>query len=293
MKIYHNQYKREDIFTCSHYTHKNFNKKVSVYHVLIDKKCYPSGCVEFIESCKLKSSCPKGYKKINYKCENCKFYHEEKIVNIPKPVDQNTYNDFQEELNEFSEWIQNKIARKIQFWGIINSVKPHLEKIIYPGQEIIIQKGYIVSFKEGYIDKDFLEDYSYLFLNEREFNNIQPMQEDEVEFKAKLYLNKGRIILRYPSNYQILNRKGRKKIDEFDMKAAKTAGKTVDIQLDKCFNCDKGILIDVSDKKINKNYRRIFCMKGISDPKECYYYALVQNDNESIKDSEAQKNNSF
>jgi hypothetical protein len=241
--------------------------------------------VEFLESCKLKSRCPKGFKKVNDRCENCKFYNEEKIVNIPRPVNQMHYEEFTEELEEFSEWIQKKISKKIQFWGSINSVKPHLEKKVYPGKEILLQRGYIVSFKSGYIDKDFLEDYTYLLLNDSEFKNIKPHPGDEIEFKGTLFINKGRVILTHPSNYLIMNRKKNESIEDFDISSANITGSTIDIQMDKCFNCEKGILIDVTDKKVNRTYRRIFCMKGIAEPKNCYHFALVQEEKKSNEDN--------
>ena len=36
-----NQYKRRDVFRCSHESHLHFKSAVSVFHVIKEKKCYP------------------------------------------------------------------------------------------------------------------------------------------------------------------------------------------------------------------------------------------------------------
>jgi hypothetical protein len=54
--------------------------------------------------------------------------------------------------------------------------------------------------------------------------------------------------------------------------ASKT-GTEFDAQPEKCFACDKGILLDISeeDAKMKRNYRHLFCLQGIENPENCIY----------------------
>jgi hypothetical protein len=47
-----NQYKRQDIFRCTHDSHSRFNHAVSTYHVLKVKRCFPDGCTYFRWKCR-------------------------------------------------------------------------------------------------------------------------------------------------------------------------------------------------------------------------------------------------
>lgn len=283
MKIYKNQFKREDIFLCDHSSHKDFKKRVSVYHVLMNKQCYPYGCVEFKYKCKMKNKCPRSYKKVNEGCENCQFLIEEKISHIPQIPDKNKYVQFQEELEEFNRWIGKKNGKIIEFWGKINSIKPLFEKYIFNKKGKICHKGFIVSFTGGYIDKDFLDDYLYLILYKNKYNILKLSEGNELEFKARLSLNSGRIILKNPRNITISNKQYRDARKNEEISIPFISGRTFEIQLEKCFICKKGFLIDVIDEDLKKRYKRIFCSMGIAEPEDCYYFAKVQNNKNKEK----------
>jgi len=290
LNIYRNQYKREDIFICDHITHKNFNKSVSVYHVMIKKKCYPHGCVNFKYKCKFKRKCPKGFHKAGLKCENCKYLVEEKYVKIPKIIDEERYKEFCTEMEDFNLWLGKIKNRVIQFWGNVNSVKPFFEKIISSKNEKILHRGFIVSFEQGYINSDFWDDYCYLLLNKNQYRKIKPHPGDEIEFSARLKFTDGRIILQYPSKINFVSKTEGKLWENEDVLLAKSVGKTHISQPDKCFRCDQGILIEVTDRNLNKFYRQIYCLEGIENFEDCYYYALLKEEQDSKDEVKNERN---
>ena len=100
-----NPYKRLDIFRCKYYNHAKFDYKVSAYHVLRVKNCYPQGCLYFKWHCKLLNkgqSCIKGFQHVGKKCFGCKHYYDEKVNNQPELlISEEEYHFFLDELEEF------------------------------------------------------------------------------------------------------------------------------------------------------------------------------------------------
>ena len=121
-----NQYKRQDVFRCSHTAHFRFEKNVSVYHVLKEKECFPEGCIYFLWKCRLLNkgnSCPKKYRHVGRDCFSCKNYFDEKINHQPEIIlDEEAYKKFQLDLEEFEDWLEQNVGRWVEFSGIINSV---------------------------------------------------------------------------------------------------------------------------------------------------------------------------
>gem|GEM_PF-4997594 len=50
LKVLINQYKRQDVFRCSHQAHFRFESNVSVYHVLKEKNVFPKDASIFCGS---------------------------------------------------------------------------------------------------------------------------------------------------------------------------------------------------------------------------------------------------
>ena len=77
-----NQYKRTDIFRCVHDVHQKFQNRISVYHILKEKQCYPQGCFYFRWRCKQlnkKNKCYRGFFHVGRKCFGCRDFYDEKI----------------------------------------------------------------------------------------------------------------------------------------------------------------------------------------------------------------------
>ena len=84
-----NQYKRTDVFRCNYESHAKFENKVSVYHVLKKKKCWPTGCLSFKWTCRLLNKgkkCIRGYDFMGKKCDGCSYYDDIKIHNQPQSL---------------------------------------------------------------------------------------------------------------------------------------------------------------------------------------------------------------
>jgi len=277
-KIMINQYKRLDVFKCSHKAHFRFENSVSVYHVLEEKKCYPEGCIWFLWKCRLLNkgqSCPKRYQHVGRDCFSCKNYFEEKIQYQPeillKPEE---VKRFHRELEEFEEWLERTVGRWVEFSGKVFSVKPHFKKVIYGKKEILEFPGYLISFKEGYLDRVFFKDSIFVTVSRRTQLNLKFARGDEVEFKARLRTDKGRIVLDRIKQVEF----GRKEEAEVwslsQALVAKNTGKEFDCQPEKCMMCENGSLLDVVEKSGNSSgaKRHLFCLIGMENPDVCVYH---------------------
>ena len=93
-----NPYKSTEIFRCVHESHQGYKNKISVYHILKARSCYPEGCIYFRWRCKLlnkKKKCHRGYRHVGRNCFGCKEFYDEKIHNFPElQVSQDEYKDF-------------------------------------------------------------------------------------------------------------------------------------------------------------------------------------------------------
>jgi hypothetical protein len=144
-KVLINQYKRQNVFQCGHKAHFRFEKNVSVYHVLKEKKCHPEGCIYFLWKCRLLNkghSCPKGYQHVGRNCFSCKNYFEEKITYQPEILlNKEEFENFQRELEEFENWLEGAIGKRVEFSGTVNSVKPHFKKKKFGSKESLTFPG--------------------------------------------------------------------------------------------------------------------------------------------------------
>ena len=282
-KVLINQHKREDIFRCGHKSHFRFEKNVSVYHVLKEKKCFPQGCIYFEWKCKLLNKgngCPKKYKHVGKSCFSCKYYFEEKLCYQPEILlPEKEFKTFQRELEDYDEWLDGLSGKKVNVGGVINSIKPHFKKTILYKKEQMNFLGFLVSFKSGYIDRVFFQDYFYLNISPKTQNDHRLIPGVKIDFWAKLKTDKGRIVFYNPKEIEVTHKDLEEtfsEASEWDFSkilVAKKTGTEFDVQPEKCSACDKGILLDISeeDSKRKRNYRHIFCLQGIKNPENCIY----------------------
>lgn len=276
-RILKNQYKRQDVFRCSHKAHFKFEKSVSVYHVLREKNCFPQGCIYFFWKCRLLNkgkSCFKGFEHVGKKCFGCKEYYEEKVCYQPELLlAQEKYEKFKKSLEEYEEWLGEVLGRDIEFSGEINSVKPHLKKIIYPNGQSLRFKGFLLSFKNGWIDRVFFDDYIYAKVSIRAQEKYKFSRGDKLDFKARLKVDRGRIVLEKVRYVDFSKRSDNSSWDLSEALVAKSTGTEFDCQPERCLVCEKGCLLDVVDKSSPRErvFRHLFCLAGIKDPENCLY----------------------
>jgi len=291
-RILKNQYKRQDIFRCSHKAHYKFEKNVSVYHVLLEKKCFPQGCLYFFWKCRLLNkgrSCPKGFEHVGRKCFGCKEYYEEKVCYQPELLlKQNEFEKFKNSLEEYEEWLGEVSGRDVEFSGEINSIKPLLKKTIYPRGTSLKFKGFLLNFKNGWINRVFLDDYLYAWVSVGVQKKQNFSKGDKLDFKARLLIDRGRIVLGKVRYVEFSEKTDKLSWDLSEALVAKSTGTELDCQPERCLACEKGCLLDVVDKSAHteKAYRHLFCLAGIKDPENCVYDLKKKLEMEKVEKEE-------
>ncbi len=268
-----NHYKRHDIFKCVHQSHVNFEHRVSVYYVLKEKQCYPEGCIYFNWRCRLLNkgkSCPRKFKHVGKNCFNCKDFYDEKEIFKPELLlSKEEYQIFIRKFNQFEDWLEELRGKDIEFSGIINSLKPSFHKKAHHRDNQLSFDGFLVNFKEGYINLDHFNDFIYAKISSRMQHRYNFCKGDKVNFYGRLSEKDGRIILSRLNRIDIEEKADNETWTESKARLAKKTGTIIPVQYEKCLNCDKGSLLDViSDSKIQ---RMLFCLEGIKDPEYCSY----------------------
>jgi hypothetical protein len=285
-KVLINQYKRQDVFRCSHRAHFRFEKNVSVHHVLKEKKCFPQGCIYFLWKCHLLNkghSCPKKYQHVGRGCFYCKSYLDEKINYQPETMlDPEAYKKFQRDLEDFEEWLEETRGNWVEFSGTVNSVKPHFRKIRFGSKETISFPGFLISFTEGYLDRTFFEDHIFVTTSRRTQQNLRFAKGDRVDFQARLGIDRGRIVLDKIRHVDFLNKEKDTAPTVSQALVAQKTGTEFDCQPEKCVMCEKGCLLDVVEKTEDTSpvKRHLFCLMGVENPEECIYQLVKKMDKE-------------
>ena len=275
-----NQYKRQDIFRCTHDAHGLRGHFVSVYHTMHRKGCFPNGCTYFRWKChelEHRRKCYRGYSHVGKNCPGCKYFDEEKISRALVRVDEPGYAAFLDELHDFEEWLRDAENKEHWIMATIRSVKPHIRKSIYGDTaktEHTNLLGYLICFEEAYIGNDHFDDLTYSVVG-REFQSRLKFQKgDRLEFKAILTLQDGRIVFQKIKQIAF---KEKNQSEEYwtDSKSlvARSTGTLLAKQAEKCYVCDQGMLVDVTQKSNGEDtmYHRIFCLQGMPSAAACTY----------------------
>jgi len=293
-KILINQHKRQDVFQCAHKAHFKFDKNVSVYHVMREKNCFPQGCIYFVWRCKLLNkgrSCPKGYEHVGRKCFGCKYYYEDKICHQPEAIlSDQEFEEFKKSLEEYEEWLETVVGRDVEFSGVINSVKPHLKKMISGSRQNIFFKGFLLSFKQGFINRVFLDDYLYASVSTKSHERYKFAKGDKLDFLARLKIDHGRIVLDKIRRVEFAEKSASSSWNFSQAIVAKNVGTELDCQPEKCLRCEKGCLLDVVARTEAKEkiFRHLFCLAGTEDPEVCYYDLKKKIDKDKLKEDISQ-----
>ncbi|MBN2012626.1 hypothetical protein JW960_25075 [candidate division KSB1 bacterium] len=274
-----NPYKRSDVFACRYEGHAKFNNRVSAYHVLRVKQCYPDGCLAFKWRCELLNkgkTCPKRFKHVGRKCFGCKHFYDEKINHQPQLlIGQDDYQNFLDELEEFEEWIESIKGRPVEFWGMVSSVKPRITKVITSDKSTLSLEGYFLHFNDAYFNEVHWEDHCWAILYADQQQRYQFASGDDVEFRCHAGMDKGRLIVTKIRNVEFRQKSQRSTWTNSQTLVAKGAFTAFNEQPAKCLHCDQGVLVDVVDKS-NPTWQRkreLFCLRSYPDPAVCGYAA--------------------
>jgi len=273
-----NLYKQCDVFKCIHDVHLHFNAEMSPYHILMEKNCFPHGCVYFQWKCKLlakQTRCFRNFTKVGRKCFNCRYFYEEKIHQYPEFLRlQTTPDEFLENFEEFNEWVLQLKNKRTSCEGIVSEVRPDFILKKQYNNYLLVLRGYLISFQEGYIDNQFFQDKFYLRISTTTQNKLLFRKDDAVEFEARLMPDRGRFKFIKSGSFQFTRRGDVNSIFKYDVVTQKTFTIHPE-QPVKCLNCQHGILVDIETRDPGPK-RTVICLQGIQEFKDCPIHILLK-----------------
>ena len=270
-----NPYKRTDVFKCSYDGHAKFDNRVSAFHVLRQKKCYPQGCLMFHWSCELKNkgkSCYRGYNYVGRLCEGCPHYDDNKVHHQPRLLlDHAQYEAFQQQVEAFEEWLAEHRDRDLDVLCEVSSVKPCFRKTITDGRGQLRLDGYLLVIRRGFIGLTEFDDYFYARISPHQQDRLRIAPDDRFEARARLALDRGRVLLTRLWSVQVEERSGAETWNNSRALVAKISAVEFAQQPENCFRCPQGALVDVVEicDGEKRNKRALYCLAGVSAPELC------------------------
>jgi len=274
-EIIKNLFKASGIFKCHHPMHRPFEYKVSPYHILKVKNCYPQGCVEFKWRCynfEKGKKCPRNFKHVGRECFSCNKYHENKETYSPETtMSSKELKRFIEDYHVFESWCDEMRGKRVRFSGQVKSIRPHLRMEIDSRRNRVSLNGYFASFDKGYLENDLFNDKIYLRLSKNILERTKLADGDEIEADVLFTEDRGRFILRQPRGIDIDKNNSKPQITVSSSLIARSTGKIIDGAIKHCHGCKFCALIDIEDlsRKRISYYRRFYCLKGVSDNENC------------------------
>lgn len=272
-----NQYKRQDVFRCTHETHLHFNSAVSVYHVLKAKACWPEGCIYFQWKCRKLNRgepCPRKYKHVGRACASCQNFFDVKIIKKPEILlPHREFEQFQKDLKFFEDWLGRHRGREVEFSGIINSIKPRYRLKTTAKKSYVVGAGFMVNFLEGFINTDAFHDFVYVPVSTGLQQKFHFAKGDDLSFTGQFNVSQGLVILEKIRGIEIARRGEPCFWTESRARVAQRSGSLLPYQAAKCYACDKGILLNVTEEDTSRRpvRHRMFCLEGVEDPQWCWY----------------------
>ncbi len=288
---YRNEFKRADVFRCRHDSHEKFEYKVSAFHILERKQCFPGGCLYFRWRCKLFEKgkpCIRGYHHVGRRCEGCQHFVDEKVNNRPElRIAEAEFEGWRERYQEFAEWVERMQQREVNVLGVVAAVKPRFQKFLYPKAESLRLRGFQLAFAEAYVGMDHLEDDCYAIVSRELQDRHQLAPGAKLEFRAKFTMNRGRVLFEKVRRVEILEPSP--EAAEWNSSTALVARSVAtgfDWQPAKCLQCKYGMLADVEDRRQTEivTRRQLYCLQGMPHPDLC---TLVPG--RSLAEDECQK----
>ncbi|MBD3384938.1 hypothetical protein GF407_08430 [candidate division KSB1 bacterium] len=288
-----NPYKRTDVFVCNYESHARFKNRVSVYHVLKEKKCYPQGCIFFKWSCELRNKgkkCIRNFKYMGRLCEGCTYYLDEKINYQPRlKLSKLEYERFTEELESFDDWIEEIKDHKISFWCRIGSLKPRFKRMIDGSHGHFRLDGYVAVCCDGFIGTTAFDGYFYVYISPRLQDRLRPATGDAFEAKGYVTLDRGRLLIHRVHHIEFEMRSGEKGWSNSEALVCREIASRFSHQPESCLHCPHGALVDTQERKQGKviSRRELYCLEGIADPETCYIAPLEKIDMCKINQNKA------
>ncbi|MCK5455341.1 MAG: hypothetical protein KAJ16_13315 [Calditrichia bacterium] len=273
-----NLLKNTEIFRCIHESHRGYKNKVSVYHILKEKSCFPHGCVYFRWKCKQlskRSKCHRGYSYVGRKCPGCKDYYEEKIHNYPElQISEHEFKNFMKELLEFEDWIEECQLKPIEFAGTVAEIKPHFRQKIYPKTKFLSFHGYIAVLNPVFLGWHRFEDPVYAYFSSKYFQKLRFGKGAEIEGIGEVTVDRGRLIMRRTRNIEITQAGEEIYWNEQRVLLSRETATEFRIQPETCVGCQFGALVDVEYLRDHHSHsrRKLFCLKGMADFRDCYMH---------------------
>lgn len=269
-----NLFKSIDKFRCVHDVHRHFKSQMSAYHILIEKECYPNGCVYFQWKCRLlakQKKCFRKFKKVGKECFNCKYFYEEKIHQYPEFINSDEkFAAFRLKFEDYLEWINQIKIKRVLCEGRISAIRPDLSVRRHQNTNHISHRGFLITFLSGYIDNIPFDDPFYLSISSLTQNKIKLRKDDLLEFEANLFLDRGRLIFRKSGKFYFTERGSDPAPNKSDLLVTLNTATVQVGQPAKCINCSKGILADNHIGGPGSN-RSIVCLLGFIDYHLCTF----------------------
>ena len=284
-----NPYKRTDVFSCRHPSHARFGYRVSAYHVLKARRCYPNGCIVYRWKChrfEKGKSCVRGFQHVGRLCVGCTHYRDTRIHYQPEVrLDRAAFEAFLEEVAEFEEWLHEAEGRRHDVYGRVQWVRPLLRKFVDAKGERLQLNGYLISLGQAFVGKTELEDGLYLSLSGHQQERYSFRPGDLFECQATLRLNRGRLVIENPSRVEFLERGPREAAltDPVGLIARLVATKIDETTSPRCLSCPYAALVDVEFRGKQRGRRReLYCLQGVSETASCVLPALEKLELEQI-----------
>ncbi len=179
------------------------------------------------------------------------------------------------ELDDFEDWLDLVGNREIEIAGKIDAVKPRFTRKVYPKAEFLSFGGYLLTFKDIFLDRLHLEDFVYMQMSGNHYRSLKLGSGDMIEARAYLKVDRGRLVLYRVRSVDVISR-GRPALwDEQSALVARETATEFGTQPEGCVQCPFGALVDVEYLKDHHSVsaRRLFCLKGMKDHKDCYVRA--------------------
>ncbi len=288
-----NPYKRTDVFVCNYETHTKFENKVSVYHVMYSRKCYPHGCVFYKWSCDLFNkgkTCVRRFKHVGRLCDGCTHWTEERIHYQPRiKLSALEFDRFNAELDEFEDWLSTAVNRETDFWGELDSIKPRFRRYQQTSGHRLHLQGYLLVFKRGFIGTTEIDDLFYALISPRQQERMEFSAGDRFEARGRLVLDRGRLVFEKMWAVDFDVRSGEPVWRNSEALVARETATFFQTQPEACLHCPYGALVDVFVKNSGeqKVKRMLYCLEGIKDPALCCMAGIkeINHCNENIKHS--------
>ncbi len=271
-----NPYKRTDVFSCRHPSHARFGYRVSAYHVLKARRCYPDGCIVYRWHChrfEKGQPCVRGFKHVGRLCTGCTHYRDTRVHYQPEVrLDGDTFREFLEEVADFEEWLHEAEGRRHEIYARVHSVRPLLRKVVDPGGERLQLNGYLVRLEHAFVGKTGLEDGLYLALSGHQQERYGFKRGDVFECQATLRMSRGRLLVENPSRVEFAERGVRKEqpSDPVALIARLVATKIDENTSPRCLSCPYAALVDVEFRGQRRGRRReLYCLQGITETADC------------------------